>query len=59
MKNNKTNSQNAVSNRQLRDFFTNSKSIEVKKEQSERRIMENEMKRATGGKNIVFSNNCK
>ena len=58
MKNSNAHNQNSVSNRELKDFFTNSRSVEEKKEQSERKIMHTEMQRATGGKSIVFSNKC-
>ncbi|OOQ60330.1 hypothetical protein [Mucilaginibacter pedocola] len=59
MKDTKTVAQQEELSKNLNEFYLNSSLIATKKKASEKRIMENQMLKATGGKSIVFSNRCR
>lgn len=44
---------------QLREIFIQSASSEQKKEESRKRVMENQFRRATNGKKLVIKSNSK
>ena len=58
MKKFKAQTHKAILSENLKEFFKNSNSIAATKRASEKKIMGNQMFKATGGKGIVFSNKC-
>lgn len=58
MKNILNETEKQVENKNLREFFKNLSLVEAIKRESQKKIMETQLFKATGGKTIVFSNKC-
>ncbi|MFD1256982.1 hypothetical protein ACFQ3S_09260 [Mucilaginibacter terrae] len=56
MKKEFNNLQNGVTSKNLKDFFNTHSHMENEKKQSRNRVMQSQLLKVTGGKNIVVSN---
>ena len=56
MKKVKLESKSTPSGKNIKDFYRNRSLLDLTKRESEIRIMQNQLFKVTGGKNIIFSN---